>query len=88
MKKYYIVRGNYINVYSLYWVRRGETVPNGEEITRAEAIQLYRAERKRRKTDPYFVGYADAYIMPYGCEEAKNPAYILKHLDSTGFVVL
>ena len=88
MKKYYIVRGNFSNTYSLYWVRRGETVPNGEEITRAEAMRLCRAERKRRKTNPYFAGYADAYIMPYGCEEAENPAYILKHLDSTSFVVL
>ena len=40
MKKYYIVHGGFANTYSLYWVRRGETVPNGEEITRAEAVRL------------------------------------------------
>lgn len=88
MKKYYIVSGNFANVYSLYWVRRGETVPNGEEITRAEAIRLCRIERRRRKTDPYFAGYADAYIMPYNCAESDNPSYILRHLDSSGFIVL
>ena len=88
MKKYYIVHGKFVNTYSLYWVRRGETVPNGEEITRAEAVRLCRDERRRRKTDPYFGGYADAYIMPYDCEEAINPNYILRHLDSTGYIVL
>lgn len=35
-----------------------------------------------------FSGYADAYILPYGCEEAENPGYIWRNLDSTGFVVL
>ncbi len=89
MKKYFIVPGAFANTYSLYWVRRGETVPNGEEITRGEAVRLCRVERKRRKYDPYFAGYADMYIFPYGCEEeVGNPAYILRHLDSTGFVVL
>ena len=88
MKKYYIVPGDFANAYSLYWVRRGETVPNGEEITRAEAVRLCGVERRRRKTDPYFAGYADAYIMPYGYEEATNPSYILRHLDSSGFIVL
>ena len=82
MKKYYIVHGKFDN---LYWVRRGETVPNGEEITRAEAVRLCRDKRRRRKTDPYFAGY---YIMPYDCEEAINPSYILRHLDSTGYIVL
>ena len=88
MKKYYIVHGKFDNAYSLYWVRRGETVPNGEEITRAEAVRLCRDKRKRRKTDPYFDGYADAYVMPYGYEEAENPSYILRHLDSTSYIVL
>ena len=88
MKNYYIIRGNYTNTYNLVWAPKGVEVPGGERISRQEAITYAREERKRRKTSPYFAGYADAYIMPYGCEEAENPAYILKHLDSTGFVVL
>lgn len=88
MKHFYVVRGHYATTYNLYWAPRGVPVPWGEPITRQEAVKLCRAERKRRKSGPCFNGYADAYIMPYGCRDAEDPSYILKHLDSTGFIVL
>ena len=88
MKQYYIVHNTFCNAHGLYWAPRGVTVPGGEQVTRAEAVKLCKAERKRRKSDPYFNGYADVYIMPYGCRDAENPSYILRHTDSSGFIVL
>ena len=88
MKHFYIVRGHFAKTYNLYWAPRGVPVPGGEQVTSAEAVKLCKAERKRRKSDPYFNGYANAYIMPYGCREAENPSYILRHTDSSGFIVL
>ena len=80
MKHFYIIRERDGNNYNLYWAPRGKTVTNGEEITRAEAVKLCRAEHKRHKHVPY-------YIMPYGCREAENPGYILRHRDSSGFII-
>lgn len=86
MKKYYIVWGDFANAYKLYWVTDEGYYPNAERITRATAIAYARAERQRRKLDPYFAGYADAYIYPYGAAWC-DPTYAYLHTDSTGIIV-
>lgn len=88
MKNYYIIRGNHTNAYNLVWAPKGVEVPGGERISRQEAITYAREERKRRKTNPMFGGYANIYVYPYDCEEANNPNYILRHLDCSGYIVL
>lgn len=60
--------------------------PNAEQITRKDAIAYARAERKRRKENGHFSGYADCYIHPYGAAW-YNPAYTYLHTDSTGIII-
>lgn len=105
MKKYYIVRGNFANAYSLYWVTdegyypdaesykcKFNTAdflgayPNAEQITRRQAIAYAREERKRRRDNGHFSGYADTYIHPYGAPW-YDLAYAHLHTDSTGVIV-
>ena len=68
-KQYYIVRGNFGNMYNLYWAdesNRCKLPPNAERITRIEAYRLAREERYRRHYDSAFAGLADSYIYPAG----------------------
>lgn len=60
--------------------------PNAKQITRKQAIAYARAERKRRKENGYFSGYADIYVHPYGAAW-YDPAYAYLHIDSTGVIV-
>lgn len=60
--------------------------PNAEQITRKQTIAYARAERKRRKENGYFSGYADRYVHPYGAAW-YDPAYAYLHTDSTGVIV-
>ena len=66
MKHYFICRTNFYNCYYLCYTT-DNTAPSNkwEKITRKEAIAYARAERRRRKTDSFTSGYADAYIFPY-----------------------
>lgn len=70
MKKYFIVRGNFGNVYALYWADSPEMeklLPEGaERISRKEAERLAAAENYRKKHDKSFSGYADSAIYPAG----------------------
>lgn len=69
-KRYFVKRGNFGNIYSLFWTDSPEMetkLPDGaERITRAEAIKLCRDERQRRKHDRAFAYYADAQVYPAG----------------------
>lgn len=60
--------------------------PNAKQITRKEAIRLAREERKRRKENPSFAGYASRYVEPYGAAW-YDPTYAYLHTDSSGVVV-
>lgn len=69
MKRYYIMRGPFSNVYALRYTETpeqdAEAIQTGyERITRKEAEALARRERKRRELNPMFSGYADAEIWP------------------------
>lgn len=50
------------------------------------ALEIYRDERKRRKENGYFSGYADTYVHPYGAAW-YSPEYAYLHTDSTGVIV-
>lgn len=70
MKKYYVVHGDFSNVYELFWADSPEMetlLPeNAERITRADAIKLCVRENQRRRNDRNFSGYADNTIHPAG----------------------
>lgn len=70
MKKYFVVRGDFGNVYSLYWADGPEMeklLPEcAERISRKEAERLAAAENYRRKYTPSSSGYADNAIYPAG----------------------
>lgn len=60
--------------------------PEAKQISRKEAIAYARAERKRRKENGAFSGYADCYVHPYGAAW-YNSIYAYLHTDSTGVIV-
>ena len=68
MKKYYIVRGNFANVYTLFWAdgpeMEAKLPESAEQISRKEAENLCRAEKERGKYDSAFSGYASSTIFP------------------------
>ena len=83
MKKYFIVRGDFGNVYALFWADGPEMeklLPEGaERITRKEAERLAAAENYRKKYEKSASGYADNAIFPAGtrwdfCPES-DPRY-------------
>lgn len=94
MFEYYVnySRSGVSNCYSLFCVRKADNVrlltcyPEAQRITRAEAVSLARAERKRRKESPAFSGYADAYIMPFPGAWC-NPSNAYLHTASDGVTV-
>ena len=68
MRKYFVKRGGFANVYSLCHTDGME--PGGwERITRKEAEDLARAEARRQKEDPSFACYADSFVFPYEVKE-------------------
>jgi hypothetical protein len=69
MKKYYVhYYRDFRNSYSLLWADSPEmeaALPEGaEQISRAKAIELARAEKERQKYEPSFAGYAADAIYP------------------------
>lgn len=70
MKKYFVVREGFENVYSLHWADSPEMeklLPEGtERISRKEAERLAAEENYRRKHTPSSSGYADSAIYPAG----------------------
>lgn len=68
MKQYFVhyPRG-FLNEYRLFYAETPEDfalLPAGaERITRREAFALCARERRARKENPLFAGYADAYIF-------------------------
>lgn len=72
-KSYFVKHGKFANDYDLIWTEGPEQFLDAcaagyEQITRAEAIALCKAERRRRKEDPMFSGYAAAVITPFGID--------------------
>lgn len=68
MKNHYFVHywRDFGNCYHLYYAPADFVPPSGwERITRKEAERLARAEKQRRKYDPAFSRFADAYIFPH-----------------------
>lgn len=69
MKHYYIARGNFSNVYSLFWAETPEQIAkvnciDCERITRKEAEKMCAKENYRRKHDSGFAYFASAIIRP------------------------
>jgi hypothetical protein len=69
MKNFYIKRSRFANVYDLAWAETEKQTQMAlqqgyERIPRSEAFSLCAAERRRRKRDPYFSGYASTVILP------------------------
>ena len=68
MKKYFVRRGNFANNYNLYHAETQKELAalpqDAEQITRKEAEGLCIDERRRRKENPAFSGYADPMIYP------------------------
>lgn len=75
---YYVRYGSFSNVYALLavtdevdqsWLTAANNdhrqfgAPEWERITRKECRRLRNAERRRRKENPSFSGYADADVM-------------------------
>lgn len=78
MKKYYVVyTDNFANTYNLYWTDSAEMekmLPDGaEQISRKEAIALAAREKRARKENPNFSGYASDTIYPADYDDAKAP---------------
>ena len=94
MFEYYVnySRRNTTCCYSLFCVSKAESkqflacYPEAQRITRAEAVSLARAERKRRKESPAFSGYADTYVMPFPGAWC-NPFNAYLHTASDGVTV-
>ena len=70
MKHYFVKHcRDFGNTYSLRWADNAAdvatlTAEGYDRITRAEALRLARDEAIRRRDDPAFAYYADAYIYP------------------------
>lgn len=87
MKKYFIVSGQFANQYSLFWTTDAGYYPGAASYQRKfNTIAYARAERKRRKENEAFSGYADCYVHPYGAAW-YDPTYAYLHTDSTGVIV-
>ena len=88
MNKYFIRNDlGFFNTYALCYTDDGEMPDGWEQLTRAEAERLARAETRRRKDDPSFSGYASEFIVPYSllkgdgldCAEAIEDARYYRH---------
>lgn len=79
---------DFSNTYRLYYAPAGVPVPKEwKHITRKRAIHLCIRERRARREDPAFSGYADIYIFPawtanYSCDaREKVNGYVLAEKD-------
>ena len=68
-RTYWVKRGNFANEYTVCYADTPEQklfaeVDNFEQINREEAFILVRRERRRRRENPSFSGYASAVILP------------------------
>lgn len=87
MKRSYWVRhGDFGNVYSLRWSYGFVDDNDFVKISFRDAVRLCVQERRRRKNDESFSGYADTYIYPFGVDhesdlyyDDKNPYILVKH---------
>lgn len=83
MRKYFISKTEFANVYSLYYAdtpeQKAMLPANAERITRDQAITKCREELYRRKYDSEFSRYADCEIFPAGYEgDIRNDSrYVL-----------
>ena len=83
-------RRGFANCYDLWYCPSGEVVPDGwERITRREAVRLCAAERRRRKADPAFSGYAPEFIFPAEVGRRLQAGGVLELTDRTfaGYLV-
>src|SRR5699024_5336693 len=89
MKKYYIVRGNFANVYTLFWAdgpeMEAKLPENAEQINRKEAENLCRDEKWRRKYDFAFSGYASSTIFPAGYAGSDFGLYDDRRYELRGY---
>ena len=90
MKKYYIVRGDFGNVYTLFWADGPEMtakLPEGaEQITRKKAEALCREEKDRCKYDPAFSGYASDTILPADYPGSDLDLYNDRRYELRGYI--
>lgn len=90
MKKYYIVRGGFANVYTLFWADGPEMeakLPEAaEQISRKEAVSLCIAENKRSKYDPAFSGYASSTIFPADYPGSDLDLYNDRRYELRGYI--
>lgn len=84
MKKFYIAKGNFSNVYDLCYAETAEDAAQlekagWERISRKEAIAKCVEENNRRKYEKERSGYADNLILPFGYEayDAGNEKLIV-----------
>ena len=80
MKNHYFVHywRDFGNCYHLYYAPADFVPPadwNWERISRKEAERLASAEKQRRKDDPAFSHFADAYIFPHDWNREEDDLF-------------
>lgn len=89
MRKHFIVKNtNFANSYSLAWTASKDELKKAiqdgwEQITRKQAIALCVEERRRRRTDYAFSGFADVDIFPLDRTEREREMF---NVRAAGFV--
>ena len=89
MKKYYVQRGPFANIFSLCYIEDGESHPgeDWERITRQEAEDMARTERWRAQTDPCSSGFGSETIYPfYADRDEIETAYVKGNYRMSGRV--
>jgi hypothetical protein len=92
MKKYYIKRGEFANMYDVVYAEtEAETAQaeaeGYERITRKEAEHLCRAEREREQYDAAFSGYASSEILPISYPADARDWRDDRHMALNGYIV-
>lgn len=89
MNSYYVhFWHDFGNTYNLYYAPSGQPVPEQwEKITRKDAIRYCTDERHRRRADPAFSGYADAYIFPAFCGQLPDWQHAEIMREFSGYIV-
>lgn len=78
MKQYFVhYYRDFGNTYNLFYTENAEetkaAIESGyERITRKQAIELCRAEIRRRKDNPAASGYADSAIYPFSAGQDED----------------
>jgi len=88
MKMNYFIRFNgFGNQYELCWSPSLKPLQDGfEQITRKDAIAYAVEERKRRKYEPDFAYYADAYIYPEDWDCERDAVDWNAHIEDSYFI--